>query len=175
LLVKDSPAEAAMADQGNRHKSVLASIMKTDVFTLPPTATVEEAMRLFVEKGISAAPLVDTTGKPVGFISDGDILHRLSARNESYLDPIALISQNRFDDEEYEDKLKRLMGMQVDEIGVSHAICVNIHADLEEVCRVLSEYHLKKVPVLENGAIVGVINRSDVTKYSMAKYLELTI
>ena len=43
--------------------------------------------------------------------------------------------------------------------------------NLTDVCRVLSENHLKKVPVLEAGHIVGIINRSDITQYSMAAYL----
>ena len=51
-------------------------------------------------------------------------------------------------------------------------IGVDVHADLPEVCRVLGENHLKKVPVLEDGIIVGVINRSDITHFSMEKYLE---
>ena len=51
-------------------------------------------------------------------------------------------------------------------------IGVSVHADLPEVCRALGENHLKKVPVLEDGVIVGVINRSDITHFSMEKYLE---
>ena len=42
---------------------------------------------------------------------------------------------------------------------------------ITELRRVLSENHLKKVPVLESGHIVGIINRSDITQYSMAAYL----
>ena len=50
-------------------------------------------------------------------------------------------------------------------------IGVDVHADLPEVCRVLGENHLKKVPVLDEGQVVGVINRSDITHYSMQQYL----
>ena len=48
---------------------------------------------------------------------------------------------------------------------------MDVHADLPEVCRVLGENHLKKVPVLDEGQVVGVINRSDITHYSMQQYL----
>ena len=75
--------------------------MKTDVYSLSREATVEEAMRLFVEKNISAAPIVDESGEPVGFISDGDILKRLSPRSNSFTDPIVLINSTVNDDEGY--------------------------------------------------------------------------
>ena len=87
------------------------SIMKTDVFSLSKDATVEEAMRLFVEKNISAAPIVDEAGEPVGFISDGDILKRLSPRRESFTDPIVLINSTVNDDEGYDEKLAKVMQM----------------------------------------------------------------
>lgn len=63
------------------------------------------------------------------------------------------------------------MQMPVREIGAPRPICVSVHAKLPDVCRVLAENHLKKVPVLEDGHIVGIINRSDITQYSMAAYL----
>ena len=171
VLVKDKPGEEEAVDEGGTRKSLLMSIMKTDVFSLSKDATVEEAMRLFVEKNISAAPIVDEAGEPVGFISDGDILKRLSPRRESFTDPIVLINSTVNDDEGYDEKLAKVMQMRASEIGAASPICVSVHANLTDVCRVLSENHLKKVPVLESGHIVGIINRSDITQYSMAAYL----
>ena len=170
-LVKDKPGEEAAVDEGGTRKSLLTSIMKTDVYSLSREATVEEAMRLFVEKNISAAPIVDESGEPVGFISDGDILKRLSPRSNSFTDPIVLINSTVNDDEGYDEKLAKVMQMRASEIGAASPICVSVHANLTDVCRVLSENHLKKVPVLEAGHIVGIINRSDITQYSMAAYL----
>ncbi|MEE0706600.1 MAG: MDR family MFS transporter [Adlercreutzia sp.] len=170
-LVKDRPGEEAAVDEEGARKSLLKSIMKTDVFSLPIDATVEQAMRLFVNKGISAAPIVDAQGEPVGFVSDGDILKRLSPRGASFTDPIVLINRTMIDEEGYEEKLAKLMAMPVREIGAARPICVSVHAKLPDVCRVLAENHLKKVPVLEDGHIVGIINRSDITQYSMAAYL----
>ena len=170
-LVKDKPGEEAAVDEEGTRKSLLTSIMKTDVYSLSREATVEEAMRLFVERNISAAPIVDESGEPVGFISDGDILKRLSPRSNSFTDPIVLINSTVNDDEGYDEKLAKVMQMRASEIGAASPICVSVHANLTDVCRVLSENHLKKVPVLEAGHIVGIINRSDITQYSMAAYL----
>lgn len=173
-LVRNKPGDAA-ADEDNAHRSLIERIMKRDVYTLPENATVLEAMQLLVNNHISAAPLVDAAGKPTGFISDGDIMRYLSKRSQMIMDPVVMIVQTvdaYSDHKDYAHKLEHLMGMKASDIGAKGIIGVSVHADLPEVCRVLGENHLKKVPVLEDGIIVGVINRSDITHFSMEKYLE---
>ena len=174
-LVRNKPGDEAAADEDNAHRSLIERIMKRDVYTLPENATVLEAMQLLVNNHISAAPLVDAAGKPTGFISDGDIMRYLSKRGQMIMDPVAMIVQTvdaYSDHKDYAHKLEHLMGMKASDIGAKGIIGVSVHADLPEVCRVLGENHLKKVPVLEDGVIVGVINRSDITHFSMEKYLE---
>lgn len=173
-LVRNKPGDEAAADEDNKHRSLIEQIMKRDVYTLPEGATVLEAMQLLVNNHISAAPLVDAAGKPTGFISDGDIMRYLSKRGQMIMDPVVMIVQTvdaYADHKDYAHKLEHLMGMKASDIGAKGIIGVNVHADLPEVCRVLGENHLKKVPVLDNGIIVGVINRSDITHFSMERYL----
>ena len=173
-LVRNKPGDEAAADEGNVHRSLIEQIMKRDVYTLPEDATVLEAMQLLVNNHISAAPLVDVAGKPTGFISDGDIMRYLSKRGQMIMDPVVMIVQTvdaYADHKDYAHKLEHLMSMKASDIGAKGIIGVNVHADLPEVCRVLGENHLKKVPVLDNGIIVGVINRSDITHFSMERYL----
>ena len=173
-LVRNKPGDEAAADEDNKHRSLIEQIMKRDVYTLPEDATVLEAMQLLVNNHISAAPLVDAAGKPTGFISDGDIMRYLSKRGQMVMDPVVMIVQTvdaYADHKDYAHKLEHLMSMKASDIGAKGIIGVNVHADLPEVCRVLGENHLKKVPVLDNGIIVGVINRSDITHFSMERYL----
>ncbi|MEG0322639.1 MAG: MFS transporter, partial [Raoultibacter sp.] len=172
VFVKDKPGEASETDPDNTRRAVLEGIMKRDVYTLNSNATVIEAMKLLVDKRISAVPLVDAQGKAVGFLSDGDIMRHLSKRSKMYVDPVVMIMQTGDDVEGFDDKLRSLVNMTVKDVGAKGIISVDIHADLPEVCRVLGENHLKKVPVLDDGQIVGVINRSDITQYSMKTYLE---
>ena len=173
-LVKNKPGETAELDKDNARRTVLESIMKRDVFTLPANATVAEAMQVLVDKHISAAPLVDEQGQAVGFVSDGDIMRYLSKRSTMMMDPVVMIMQTVNADggnKDFARKLDELMTMPAKSIGAKGIIGVDVHADLPEVCRVLGENHLKKVPVLDEGQVVGVINRSDITHYSMEQYL----
>jgi EmrB/QacA subfamily drug resistance transporter len=177
--VTSAPAAAATPKDGasdtfaNAGKDAfeLANIMRSDVFTLPQDATVLDAMRLFTDRGISAAPIVDRAGQPVGFISDGDILKCLSSQTGTFVDPIALIMASASDNSEFSEKLEHIVSQPALNVGVHKSIGVDVNTDLREVCRILSSNHLKKVPVLSGGRIVGVVNRSDITKYSMEAYL----
>src|SRR5438270_8656083 len=51
-------------------------VMTTDVITVDPDTTVQALARLLAERGISGAPVVDSSGRLVGIISEGDLLHR---------------------------------------------------------------------------------------------------
>lgn len=172
IFVKNKPDEAKSVDPDNEQRTMIEKIMKPDVYSLPPDATVVDAMRLFVEHGISGAPVVDANGKAVGFVSDGDIMRLLSAESNAYMDPVVLIMQVRADEETYDEKLANLMKMNIRDIGTKGVIGVDLYTTLPQVCRILSKNHLKKVPVLHEDRIVGVINRSDITLYSMKTYLE---
>ena len=171
-FVKNKPGEAKSSDPDNEQRTMIEKIMKRDVYSLSPDATVVDAMKFFVEHGISGAPVVDADGKAVGFVSDGDIMRLLSTQSNSYMDPVVMIMQIRADEETYDEKLANLMSMNIRDIGTKGVIGVDLYTTLPQVCRMLSKNHLKKVPVLHEGRIVGVINRSDITLYSMKTYLE---
>ena len=51
-------------------------VMTTDVITVDPDTTVQALATLLAERGISGAPVVDSSGRLVGIISEGDLLHR---------------------------------------------------------------------------------------------------
>ena len=108
-------------------------------------------------------------------MSDGDIMRYLSKRSTMMMDPVVMIVQTVDTDggnKDFARKLRRAHGHAArSSIGAKGIIGVDVHADLPEVCRVLGENHLKKVPVLDEGQVVGVINRSDITHYSMEQYL----
>lgn len=172
LLVRNRPGEPNAADPDNARKSLLETIMKSVVYSIPETASISDAVRLFVDKGISAAPIVNAKGQAIGFISDGDIMRALSKRERTYMDPIIMIMRTEADGHGFDEKLESLMDMNVKSIGAMGVVGVDVHADLADVCRVLGENRLKKVPVIDEGRIVGMINRSDITQYAMKTYLE---
>lgn len=143
-------ADAAIAAGVTTSANVLAQIMKTDVYTLPEDSTVLDAMKLFMERSISGVPVVDNKLQVVGFISDGDVMACLADQVPAFKSAWSFIVER--ENEDFDRTLKETM---------------NVNDDLGEVTRVLSENHLKKAPVLDGNRMVGIINRSNITKYAI--------
>jgi CBS domain-containing protein len=56
-------------------------VMVSPVITVKPSSSVKEVAKTFLERRISAAPVVDDQGKLVGIVSEGDLMHRAEAGN----------------------------------------------------------------------------------------------
>lgn len=165
----DAQAAAATAASMVSGANTLAQIMKTDVYTLPEDSTVLDAMKLFMERGISGVPVVDNRLQVVGFISDGDVMACLADQVPAFKSAWSFIVER--ENEDFDRTLKETMNMNISELSRKKVISVNVDDDLGEVTRVLSENHLKKAPVLDGNKMVGIINRSNITKYAIDQYL----
>lgn len=175
FFVKQGASQKAHDDQGGKRKSLIESLMKYEVFSLPEDATVKDAVETLIERNISAVPLVNKADEVVGVISDGDILRYFSKNNEEYTDPVSMITHMigvGTEAEPFDKKIDALMQMPVKSIASKNVVSVDIHDDLEDVCRVMGAYHLKKTPVLDGGKVVGVISRSDISRYSLERYIQ---
>lgn len=168
--IADAAASQAEAHDGRTYASVdtLAAIMKADVYSVTPTTTVAEAMRLFSDKGISGAPVVDSDLYVIGFISDGDIMGALADQIPAFKTAWSFVVER--DNEDFDKTLRQVMDKPVIDLANKHVISVDIDDDLGEVARVLAENHLKKAPVLENNHMVGIINRSNITNYALGRF-----
>ena len=172
IFVKNKPNKQEINAPVRTEETLLETIMRRDVYTLSVNDTVLDAIHLFVEKNISAAPIVNEKNEAVGFLSDGDIMRHLSNRSQMYTDPVVMIMRLQRDESGFDEKLKALVNRKVSDIATKNAIGISVTADLPMVCRVLGDNHLKKAPVLDHGKVVGVINRSDITHYAMKTYLQ---
>jgi CBS domain-containing protein len=137
-------------------------IMTQTVITVQPETPVREAARLFAENNISGAPVVDDEGRLLGIISEGDLLHRRETGTESrrrswWLD---LFASNRDLASTYIKENARLVKdvMTTDVISVAELTPINEVADLMERRRI------KRVPVLYDGQLLGIISRANLVK-----------
>lgn len=161
---------AVGAESTLKASGTLAQIMKTDVYTINEHATVLEALRLFSQKGISGVPVVDNATRVVGFISDGDIMRLLADQVPAFKTAWSMIVEQG--NEDFDKTLRETMGTTVGEVATKKVVAVNISDDIGMIARVLVEHHLRKVPVLDQGCMVGIVNRSNITHYAIEQYSE---
>lgn len=147
----------------------VAALMKTDVYTLPETALVAEALELFAAHGISGAPVVDDAGRVTGFISDGDVMKALADQVPAFKSAWSFIVER--ENADFDRTLRETMAAPVGSLATKSVICVSASDDMGAVARVLAEHHLKKAPVLDGDRMVGIINRSNITGYAVRRYL----
>lgn len=148
----------------------LAALMKTDVYTLPESALIADAMSLFSSKGISGAPIVDAGGQVIGFISDGDVMRSLADQVPAFKSAWSFVVE--LSNSDFERTLSEVMSSPVNQIATHNVISVNVGDDMGAVARVLADNHLKKAPVLDGNRMVGIINRSNITSYAVSSYLQ---
>ena len=146
------------------------SIMKCDAYTVSDKATVLEAMCILLEHRTSGLPVVDNRNNVVGFLSDGDIMKTLAVQKPSGYDLAYGLAIYR-DDDEFDERLSEVLGMNVMELATDTIVAVRADWSIEEICRVLGEKRIKKVPVVQNGALVGTVSRTDVTRHLMEAFV----
>ena len=168
IHTKAAPASSAKAS-GEASSSDAAKdapllyLMKKDVYMVSGDSNLTAVLELLTEKGISGVPVVDGDQSLIGFISDGDILRFLAAEHPLYVNPSSLMTMD------FDEKLQELMHCKVRDVARKSVITVNLSDDLGTVCHVLSDHHIKKAPVLDDGDMVGVINASNITKYAFRR------
>jgi len=124
--------------------SLLAS-KGSKVITIQPQQTVRQAVGLLAEHNIGALVVVDQSSSPVGIVSERDIV-RSAARNERvFSEPVA-----------------SLMTKDVI-IGLPHD-------DLASVGHTMTERHIRHLPVMEAGKLVGIVSIGDVVKAQRDQY-----
>ena len=153
-------AKPAAVSDGAKAAGPLMEIMKTDVYAIDMDAELFDVLRLITEKGVSGVPVVNGDGKPVGFISDGDIVRFLASEHPLVVNPSSFIEID------FDSKLRALMKRKVKEIAKKRVITVDSDDSLSNICGVMVENHIKKAPVMSDGKMVGIINVSNITKYA---------
>lgn len=139
-------------------------VMTVNVITAHPDSSIAEIGRLLLEHGISAVPVVSDDGAPIGMVSEGDLLGRPPAdrlaRRDWWL--AALTGAQPLDDD-FLAQLKAA-GRTAREIMTAPLVTVSETTELGEIARLLAIHHIKRVPVLRDGRLVGIVSRADVLR-----------
>jgi CBS domain-containing protein len=140
-------------------------VMTPHVITIDPDASVQELARLLSERGISGVPVVDSDEQLLGIVSEGDLLHRAETGTERrtehqrsrWLDTIA-------SDDDLAREYVRAHGRRVKDVMTATVISVSDTMDLADVATLLETKRVKRVPVVRDGKIVGIISRANLVR-----------
>ncbi len=138
-----------------------ADIMTSKVLTVAPEATIDAAMRLMLDNAISGLPVVDAGGQLVGMVTEGDFLRRAELgterRRPRWLE--ILLGPGRIADEYAHSR-----GRKVAEVMTRDVTSVAGDTPVAELVRLMERRRIKRVPVLRDGALVGIVTRANLLR-----------
>lgn len=134
-------------------------VMHRAVVSVRDEATILEAAELLLQNEISGLPVVDAEGNLVGVVTERDFLRQpRAAKTRPRWSQILLRPALTADEH------SRLQALKVKEVMTANAITVGENTPLEEVLRLMEEHQIKRVPVVRNGRLVGIIARADMLR-----------
>ena len=148
---------------------LVRQVMTTDVLTLRPDDTVEDATRRLLDRDVDGAPVVDEGGRVVGLLSSDDLLVQETQLHYptvfslfgAYLE---LPSSHR----KFEAELRRAVGAVVRDVMATDPVTCAEDDTLERAATLMHERHVSRLPVVTDGRLVGIVARGDLLRALIA-------
>jgi CBS domain-containing protein len=147
-------------------------LMVSPVIALKPSATVREAAELLLKYRISGVPVVNDDYRVVGIVSEGDLLHRAEAGTERQRSWWLLaFTQNETLARDYIKAHTR----RVEDVMTRGVIVARPYTPVHEVAMLLEKNRIKRVPVVEDDRLVGIISRANLIQAVASAREELDV
>jgi len=135
-----------------------ADIMVRNVVTVKPDDEVGTAIKLLWEHDVSALPVVDSDGAVVGIVSEADLVRRVEIGTERQrpwwleaVTPAATLA----------GEFAKSHGRMVHELMSTDVVSAAEEMSLSEIASLLEKHRIKRVPILRDGKLVGIVSRSN--------------
>jgi CBS domain-containing protein len=139
----------------------VSDVMTRAPVTVRADASLEEAANAMLQARVSGLPVLGALGAVVGMITEGDLLRR--AELGTARPPAGWLS-TFLAPGRAADNYVRAHGQKVREVMTSELIFVSPETPLSEVVSLMETRHVKRLPVLEQGRLVGIVSRADLLR-----------
>ena len=143
------------------------SVMKKPI-VVNQNSNIGDVIELFRKHKISGAPVVDDNNNLVGIVSESDIIKTLTTHDEKFnivlpspFDLIELPLKTTLKIEEFREDIEKALKTKVKDIMTKDVIVISPEASINEAAEVMTKNKIKRLPVIKNGELVGIITRGD--------------
>jgi CBS domain-containing protein len=148
-------------------------VMTTDVITVDPNTSVRALATLLSERGISGVPVVDSDNRLIGVVSEGDLLHRVETQTERLPEPVSGRRRSWWlhaiaSDQDLARDYVKSHGRTVNDVMTPGVISVTDTTELAEIAMLLETKRIKRVPVVRDGKLVGIVGRANLVRALVA-------
>jgi CBS domain-containing protein len=146
-------------------------VMTPLVVTAAPDMPAREIARLKSKHGVSGLPVVDGFGAPIGMVSEGDLIGRIDIDREMRRDWwLTLFSEKPLLSADSVLALAKLFAKlrirdkRASEIMSAPVVTVGETTDVQEIADLLTAHRIKRVPVVRDGKVAGIVSRADLIR-----------
>jgi len=134
-----------------------ADVMTADVVSVEPDTPVQDIAQLLYTRRISGVPVVEN-GSVVGIVSEGDLFGHAAAIGEQRRSWwLSLFSEESLSARDY----AKTHGRTARDVMTATVVSVDETATLAEIAKALERHRIKRVPVVRNGKLVGIVTRGN--------------
>jgi CBS domain-containing protein len=136
-------------------------VMTTHVITVGPDATIQEVAQLLLKHRFSAVPVVDQSGALVGIVSEGDLMRRAEVgteRRRAWW--LRLLTGSETLAADYVKSHAR----KASDVMTKQVITATPDTQLNKIATLLERHSIKRVPILENGKLTGIVTRANLVQ-----------
>jgi CBS domain-containing protein len=136
-------------------------VMTRDVATVKADTSVHDIAALMMEQRISGVPVLAGDGTIIGIVSQSDLLHRAEVGTErQHKWWFRIFGNSDAAAREY----AKAHGLKASDVMTPYVISVGEDAELRDVAGILDNHRIRRVPVVRDGRLVGIISRGDLVR-----------
>jgi CBS domain-containing protein len=141
-------------------------MMTADVVCFQPDENVQAAMKVLVDRGVDAGPVVDAAGQVVGMLSTGDlIVEEARVHFPTVVNFLGVNVTWGLKHKEMDEAVAKALGATVGEVMTAEPQTVGVDDCVEDAATVMHDHNVSRLPVVDgDGALVGIISRGDIVK-----------
>jgi CBS domain-containing protein len=143
---------------------LVRDIMTKDVITVTLETSLDRLADLFVKHRISGVPVVDADGGLIGIVTENDLIRKNSRLHiptvVRIFDALIYLEPSR----KFEEEVRKMTAATVEEIATRDVVTVSADTAVEEVATIMTERGVHVIPVLDDGALVGIVGKIDLIR-----------
>jgi CBS domain-containing protein len=149
-----------------------ADVMATNVVTVHSDASVKEIAETLLANRISAVPVIDDFGGLIGIVSEGDLIHRMEVGTEPHpswwLEFLVGKQALAYD-------YIKSHGRRAADLMTRPVITVRAETPLSEIASLLDKHRIKRVPVVDNEKIIGIVSRANLVQALISRPQDIVL
>ena len=148
--------------------TLVRTLMTTDVVTFSPDEPVQEATERLMGSEVDGGPVVDGEGRVVGMLTSDDLLvQEVRLHYPTVISLFGAYLELPSSHRKFEEDLRKAVGAKVGDVMDKEVVSCGPDDTLERAATLMHEHGVSRLPVSEDGILVGIVARGDILRAVM--------